>query len=130
MKNFILLIIFPALMMSFIPPSNISLMWGPIINFDNTNTAVCNKKMLQTALPDPIQLFIDHQEIQVQSAHIEMITSYGTVINYEMHDGLIPSTFKADIKTFKGQGAVIYIENIVANTNESIPDFTIKMRSL
>jgi hypothetical protein len=130
MKSFIFLISFSAIVMSFTPPSKISLMWGPIINFDNTNTAVCNKKMLQLAIPDPIQLYIDNQEIQIQSAHIEMITSYGTVVNYEMHDGLIPSTFKSDIQKFKGQGAIIYIENITANTIVAIPDFTIKMRSL
>jgi hypothetical protein len=86
--------------------------------------------MLQLAIPDPIQLFVDHQEIQIQSAHIEMITSYGTVVNYEMHDGMLPSTFKTDVKKFKGQSAIIYIENISANTAEAIPDFTIRMRSL
>lgn len=130
MKSLIRILLFSFVALSFTPPSEINLMWGPIINFDQTNTAVCNKDMLELAIPDPMQIFVDHKEFKVQSAHIEMITSSGITINYEMHGGLVPVSFINDVKKYKGQSAMIYIENIDASTAETIPNFTIRMRSL
>ena len=130
MKTLILLIFSLLMFCSFTNPIHIQLMWGPILTQDESNSAVCSKKMLSLACQDPIQVFIDNQEKKAVNGHIQVIDSFGKEHNFNFQNGQLPEIFKVYVKQFKGQGAIIYLEQLTTDSGDVIPDFTIKLRSL
>ena len=130
MKTIILICSLIIMFCSFTNPIHVQLMWGPILTQDDSNSAVCSKKMLSLACQDPIQVYIDNQEKKAINGHIQVIDSFGKEHNFDFQNGQLPEIFKAFVKQYNGQGAVIYLEQLATDSGDVIPNFTIKLRSL